>query len=180
MAKQSEKKCTLLFCDRLLYCLCPMFSMGLFMMFGGLCRDIAATKGAVLNYIFPLLHKTKNEGVADALSKAIKKYITKDYGDEMSKLFSSRSLRKAAMTHNRAILLVYINIYDFLFRVNKSIHILVNKLGRFRIKQIIITKLTLRYILPLPPAPPTLQHPHPPPHLLPYRRNHRFTPSPLA
>ena len=64
--------------------------MGLFMMFGGLRRDmIAATKGAVQNYVFPLLHKTKKEGVADALSKAIKKYIKKDYGDEMAKLFSS-------------------------------------------------------------------------------------------
>jgi hypothetical protein len=54
------------------------------------------------HYVFPLLHKTKKEGVADALSKAIKKYIKKDYGNEMSKLFSPQSLRKAAMTHNRA------------------------------------------------------------------------------
>ena len=102
MSKQSEKKCTLLFCDRFLYCLCPMFTMGLFMLFDGLRRDVEATKGAVKNYVFPLMHKMRKDGVAEALTKAIKKHIGNDFGVEFAKFYSSRSVRKGGMTHNRS------------------------------------------------------------------------------
>eukprot|EP00956_Cyclotella_meneghiniana_P004276 scaffold5246_cov75-Cyclotella_meneghiniana.AAC.1 len=102
MSKQSEKKCTLLFCDRFLYCLCPMFTMGLFMLFDGLRRDVEATKGAVKNYVFPLMHKTRKDGVAEALTKAVKKYIGNDFGVEFAKFYSIRSVRKGGMTHNRS------------------------------------------------------------------------------
>ena len=102
MSKQTDQKCTLLFCDRHLYCLCPLFSMGLFMMFDGVRRDVEATKGAVVNYVFPLMHKLRKDSVADGLSKAIKKYIKKDLGELIAAMYSSRSVRKGGMTHNRA------------------------------------------------------------------------------
>ena len=101
ITKQTDKKCTLLFCDRVLYCLCPMFAMGLFMLYEGLRRDPDQKKGAVRNYVFPTLHNQRKEGVAQGLTKAIKKHIKNQYGAERADKYSSRSLRKSGMTHNR-------------------------------------------------------------------------------
>ena len=40
------------------------------MLFGGLARNLERTKGAVVNYVFLLLHGMRKEGVADIFSRA--------------------------------------------------------------------------------------------------------------
>ena len=74
--KQSVFKCILLFVfgDRYIYSLCPLFCLGVFMLFGGLRRDGSET-GAIVNYVFPSLHGMKQESVAASLTKMIKKYV---------------------------------------------------------------------------------------------------------
>jgi hypothetical protein len=100
--KTNNVKCTLLFGDRHLYCLCPLFAIGVFMLFGGLRRDKDNHKGTIINYVFPTLHNKKKESVADdGLSRQIKKIVKAQVGGERAKLYSSRSLRKGAMTENR-------------------------------------------------------------------------------
>eukprot|EP00956_Cyclotella_meneghiniana_P038742 scaffold159419_cov62-Cyclotella_meneghiniana.AAC.1 len=101
MTKQSEKKCTLLFPDRHLYCLCPLFTLEVFMLFGGLHRDLEKTKGAVVKYVFPLLHGQRKDGVADSLSTVIKKQVQKEWGQEFKGMYSSRSTCKGGMTEMR-------------------------------------------------------------------------------
>jgi hypothetical protein len=44
------------------------------MLFGGLRQDGSET-GAIVNYVFPLLHGMKQESVAASLTKMIKKYV---------------------------------------------------------------------------------------------------------
>ena len=50
------------------------------------------TKGAVVNYVFPLMHKLRKDSVAEGLSRAIKKYIKKDFGEVLAAMFSSQSV----------------------------------------------------------------------------------------
>jgi hypothetical protein len=99
--KQNVFKCILLFGDRYIYSLCPLFCLGVFMLFGGLRRDGSERTGAIVNYVFPSLHGMKQESVAASLTKMIKKYVKAQYGEKRSKAYSIRSTRKAAMTENR-------------------------------------------------------------------------------
>eukprot|EP00956_Cyclotella_meneghiniana_P004277 scaffold5247_cov45-Cyclotella_meneghiniana.AAC.1 len=48
------------------------------------------------------MHKTRKDGVAEALTKAAKKYIGNDFGVQFAKFYSIRSVRKGGMTHNRS------------------------------------------------------------------------------
>ena len=71
------------------------------MLYEGLRRDPEQKKGAVRNYVFPTLHKQRKDGVADGLSKAIKKYIKRDYDGERAGIYSSWFLSKSGMAHNQ-------------------------------------------------------------------------------
>ena len=80
----------------------PTLGLGVFMLHSGLCREGGKFTGAVGNYMFPELHKVKKESVSDCLLKSIKKYVKSEFDEEQAKLYNSRSLRKGAMTENRA------------------------------------------------------------------------------
>jgi hypothetical protein len=91
--KQKDTKGTLLFGDRHIYCLCPYFAIGAYMLMGGLCHGDS--------YVFPALHVMKRESVADGLTKAMKRFVKIVYGKEFSDQFGTWSLRKAGLTEMR-------------------------------------------------------------------------------
>jgi hypothetical protein len=99
--KQKETKCILLFCDRLLYCLCPIFGLAAFMLMGGLRRDNTKWNSAIKDYVFPMLHSMKKEGMVNTLTRNIKKFITLEHNAEIAKKYGTRSLHKATMTEDR-------------------------------------------------------------------------------
>jgi hypothetical protein len=102
IVKQKDTKCALLFNDRHLYCLCSLFALGAFMLFGGLRRDREKYSGAIENYVFPGLHEMKKVSVASGLTASIKKFVKANFSKQHAKQYSSRSFRKGAMTDNRA------------------------------------------------------------------------------
>eukprot|EP00956_Cyclotella_meneghiniana_P043427 scaffold269853_cov83-Cyclotella_meneghiniana.AAC.1 len=99
MIKQKNTKCALLFMDRLDYCLCPIWALAVFYLYGGLRRD--GIDGATKDYVFPKLHNTRKDKVANQLTESIKRHIRKTFPDDVAKLHGIRSLRKGMMTMNR-------------------------------------------------------------------------------
>lgn len=94
--KQNDRQCMLIFCDVALYQLCPFFAFGVYFMFGGLRRDNVSE--ATKNFVFPYLHKMKKDSVASKMTASIRAHIEHE---ERKKAFTSRSMRKGAMTENR-------------------------------------------------------------------------------
>ena len=104
MQKQLSRQCMLFFCDRLSYALCPFFALGVYFLYGGLCR--IGVSSASQDFVFPYLHNIRKDGVAGRLTNAIREHIrTGDLATEVAKKrrlsFTSRSHRKGTMTENR-------------------------------------------------------------------------------
>ena len=86
------------------YALCPFFALGMYFLYGGLCR--AGVSHAIYDFVFPHLHKISQDGVARRLTRAIREHVdTGDFPLEGAKMrknnFTSRSTRKGVMTENR-------------------------------------------------------------------------------
>ena len=71
-----DLRCMVLFCDRLLYCLCPLFDFTIFFLHGLLRHK--GTSDAITNFIFPHFHNTKKENVIDRLTENIRANIKGD------------------------------------------------------------------------------------------------------
>ena len=67
--KQTYCQCMLLFCDRILYCMCPLFSFAVFFLHGGLrCNGIS---DAIDNFIFTYLENMKKANMSGRLTSII-------------------------------------------------------------------------------------------------------------
>jgi len=94
--KQTERQYMLVFCDLILYRLCPFCSLAVFYLFGGLRRDnVSALKAP---YIFPHLRNMKNESVATRMTKTLR---NNNEHEHRRAAFTSRSMRKGSMTELR-------------------------------------------------------------------------------
>ena len=124
LIKQTDQQCMLYFCDREDYQLCVYFGLAVYWLHGGLRCD--GVDEAISSYVFPhLFSKAKKkvaERVTDALQYHIKRVLTNNCKEEklrdkkipqlsaaekkdiesVAKRTTSRSLRKADMTENRA------------------------------------------------------------------------------
>ena len=98
--KQTDRKCILIFCDRELYCCCVYFALGVFFLQGGLRRE--GVDPAISDHVFPHLHSIRTDGVATKLNNAMQKHIASMYDKSVAKQTTTRSIRKGAMTENRA------------------------------------------------------------------------------
>lgn len=99
--KQSDKKCSLHFCDYDQPYLCTFFGLGLFFLTGGLRRDPDMGEG-VADYVFPQLHELQQNSVSKNLSNSISRHLKVKYGKEKANQITTRSSRKGCMTENRA------------------------------------------------------------------------------
>ena len=71
--KQIYCQCMLLFCDRILYCMCPLFSFAVFFLHGGLrCNGIT---DAIDNFIFPHLDNMNKADMPGRLTGIIRSNI---------------------------------------------------------------------------------------------------------
>lgn len=95
--KQRERQAMLLFCHRLLYCLCPFFAFALYFLFGGLRRN-GDCDPVIADYVFPYLHSIRKDSAARRITTAIQSNIE---DKTRAKAFTSRSTRKGAMTEMR-------------------------------------------------------------------------------
>lgn len=71
--KQNERQCMMVFCDLLLYSLCPFFGLGVYFLFGGLRRD--GVSDAIRDFIYPYLHNKRRDGVSRRLTETIRDNI---------------------------------------------------------------------------------------------------------
>ena len=120
LIKQTDEQCMLFFNDREDYCLDVYFGLAVYWLHGGLRRD--GVDAAISDYVFPELFKKQKKNVAKGNTDALQKYSKRvliekakaenngrvpnssemQLIDTKAKSITTRSLRKAGMTQNRA------------------------------------------------------------------------------
>ena len=84
--KQNERQCMMVFCDLVLYSLCPFFGWGVYFLFGGLRRE--GVSDAIRDFIYPHLHNKRRDGVSRRLTETIRDNIDMSDLDELAVKFS--------------------------------------------------------------------------------------------